>query len=82
MPLLRCAQIFVDPTTRLPRLEDHDSPWEQFKEALQATGFHIQHIEFVCSRAVSSAECPLVLLAASRNANVLHIFSKIVPLGS
>ena len=64
----------MDPDTRLPRIEDHDAPWEAFQLALKRAGFHLQPIQFECSKTLSRMECPLVLLVASRDADALRKF--------
>ena len=66
-------QIFIDPVTRLPRLEEHDSPWQHFQDSLQKAGFHLRPISFE----PDSATCPdppLALLAACQCAAALATF--------
>lgn len=70
-PLL---QIFVDPKTRLPRLEDHDLPWQSFQNGLRNAGFHIQPLDAFRPREFQETDPPLVLLAAGRNRNALASF--------
>ena len=66
-------QIFLDPVTRLPRLEEHDSPWQHFQDCLQLAGFHLKPVLFD-SGDLDCADSPLVLLAASRAADALATF--------
>ena len=69
--------ILIDPVTRLPCLEEHDSPWQSFQHALRTAGYSLQQIASDTEQQTTGvgADAPLVLLAASKSLQALEQFS-------